>query len=138
MGAAWISDFADGRVARASGETTVLGQWDLDADTAVGAGIVLGLTVSGWLEWWLGIGLVALLGGAFFLTRNEAMSMLVQAIGYTLLLWRTWSDGHALALGWLVAIVAVIAVWNRRIFLQRSLPTFLDGIADVFGARRSE
>lgn len=137
VGLAWLSDAADGRLARASGMTTALGPWDLDADTAVGAAIVLGLTVSGWLGWWLGIGLVGVLAGAFLVTRNEAMSMSIQAIGYALLAWRTWSDGHTIAFVWMVAVVAGIAVVNRRVFRERSVPTFLEGIATVFGTRRS-
>jgi hypothetical protein len=48
------------------------------------------------------------------LTRNEAMSMLLQATGYGLVLWRTWRDGLFGVLSWLLAIIALIAVVNRR------------------------
>ncbi|HYV01610.1 MAG TPA: CDP-alcohol phosphatidyltransferase family protein, partial [Actinomycetota bacterium] len=79
LGAAWISDFLDGRAARASAGRTRLGDVDLWADTFVGAGVVLGLTVWGWVPPAVGLGLTALLLAAFALTRNEAMSMLLQA-----------------------------------------------------------
>jgi len=107
------------------------------ADTFVGASAVLGFTLSGWIPPALGLGLVGLLLAAFALTRNEAMSMLLQATGYALAIWRTWRDGHPAALWWLLIIIAVIGVVNRRIFWQRSLPTFLGGVAAMFRRRPS-
>jgi phosphatidylglycerophosphate synthase len=38
VGSAWLSDFLDGRAARASARPTSLGRFDLWADTLVGAG----------------------------------------------------------------------------------------------------
>jgi hypothetical protein len=90
----------------------------------------VGLGTSG-----VGLGLTALLLAAFALTRNEAMSMLLQATGYALAIWRTWRDGHPASLWWLLTIIAAIAVVNRRIFWQRSLPTFLGGLAAMFRRR---
>lgn len=136
LGTAWISDFLDGRAARASQGRTRLGEVDLFADTLVGAGAVLGFTAWGWVPPVLGLGLTVLLLTTFALSRNEAMSMLLQATGYALVLWRTWQDGHAVALWWLLSIIAVIAVVNRRIFWERSLPTFLGGMAAVVRRRR--
>jgi hypothetical protein len=135
LGSAWICDFLDGRAARASAGRTRLGDVDLWADTFVGAGVVLGFTVWGWVPPAVGLGLTALLLAAFALTRNEAMSMLLQATGYALAIWRTWQDGHPASLWWLLTIVAAIAVVNRRIFWQRSLPTFLGGLAAMFRRR---
>ena len=135
LGSAWLSDFFDGRAARASAGRTRLGDVDLWADTFVGARAVLGFTVWGWVPPVLGLGLAALLLAAFTLTRNEAMSMLLQATGYALVLWRTWRDGHTLSSWWLLTIIAMIAVVNRRIFWERSLPTFLSGMAAVVRRR---
>jgi hypothetical protein len=135
LGSAWICDFLDGRAARASAGRTRLGDVDLWADTFVGAGVVLGFTVWGWVPPAVGLGLTALLLAAFALTRNEAMSMLLQATGYALAIWRTWRDGHPASLWWLLTIIAAIAVVNRRIFWQRSLPTFLGGLAAMFRRR---
>jgi hypothetical protein len=129
LGSAWLSDYFDGRAARASTGRTRLGDFDLWADTFVGAGAVLGFTVWGWVPPVVGVGLATLLLTAFALTRNEAISMLLQATGYALVLWRTWRDGYTVPLWWLLTIIAVIAVVNRRIFWERSLPTFLSGIA---------
>ena len=137
LGFAWISDFFDGRAARASAGRTRLGDVDLWADTFVGAGAVLGFTVWGWVPPAVGLGLAALLLAAFAFTRNEVMSMLLQATGYALVIWRTWRDDHPPSLWWLLTIIAVIAVVNRRIFWQRSLPTFLGGLAAVFRRRPS-
>jgi hypothetical protein len=131
VGSAWVSDFLDGRAARASGGQTRLGDFDLWADTLVGAGVVLGFTVWGWVPPVVGLGLVALLLTAFAITRNEAMSMMLQATGYALLLWRTWQDGHSASLWWLLTVIGMIAFVNRRTFWERSLPTFLSGVAGV-------
>lgn len=128
LGTGWISDFLDGRAARASGDPTRLGAYDLWVDTLVGAGAVLGFVAWGWVPPVIGVGLVVLLGAGFAFTRNEALSMLLQATGYGMVLWRTWADGHALALLWLLTIIAVIGVVNRRILWERSLPTFFGGL----------
>ena len=137
LGFAWISDFLDGRAARASTGRTRLGDVDLWADTFVGAGTVLGFTLSGWIPPALGLGLVGLLLVAFAITRNEAMSMFLQATGYALMIWRTWRDGHPASLWWLLTIITIIAVVNRQIFWQRSLPTFLGSVAAMFRRRPS-
>jgi hypothetical protein len=97
----------------------------------------VGFVASGWLPRAVGVVVVAGLLGAFMLTRNEAMSMLLQATGYGLVLWRTWRDGLFGVLSWLLAIIALIAVVNRRVFWERSLPTFLGGLADIIRSRRS-
>lgn len=135
VGSAWLSDFLDGRAARASAGPTSLGRFDLWADTLVGAGAVLGFVAWGWLPPVLGVGLAVALLATFALTGNEATSMVLQAMGYALVLWRTWRDGHAAALVWLLAIIVVVAIVNRRVFWERSLPTFLSGIAALFRRR---
>lgn len=128
LGTGWISDFLDGRAARASSGPTRLGRADLWIDTLVGAGAVIGSVAWGWVPPTIGVGLVGSLVAGFALTRNEALSMLLQATGYGMVLWRTWSDGETLALIWLLTIIAVIGVVNRRLFWERSLPTFLGGL----------
>jgi len=129
LGTGWISDFLDGRAARASAVPTRLGRFDLLVDTAVGAGAVIGFTALGRVPPWLGVGIVLVLGTAFVVTANEAMSMLLQATGYGLVLWRTLADREPVAFGWLVAVIAVVGFTNRRIFWERSVPTFLGGLA---------
>jgi hypothetical protein len=83
----------------------------------------------------VGVGLAAVLLAAFALTRNEAMSMTLQATGYALVLWRTWRDGHTVSLWWLLTIIGVIAFVNRRILWERSVPAFLGGMATVVRRR---
>jgi phosphatidylglycerophosphate synthase len=137
LGAAWLTDFFDGRAARASAASTRLGPFDLWADTTVGAGAVLGFVASGWVPAVVGVGFVGALTIWFAVTRNEALSMILQATGYTLVLWRSWRDGHGLGLAWLVAIIAVIAFVNRRVLWERSLPTFFGGVARIVRGRPS-
>ena len=136
VGSAWLSDFFDGRAARASATPTRLGELDLWADTLVGAGAVLGFVVAGRLPLPMGVGVVVLLA-AFALTGNEAMSMLLQATGYGLVLWHTGRDGHTGSLVWLLAVIAGVAVVNRRVFWERSLPTFFAGVAAMLRGRPS-
>lgn len=112
-----------------------MGALDLWADTFVGAGAVLGFVAWGWIPAVVGVRIVAVLLASFALTRNEALSMILQAIGYALVLWRTWRDAPTVALVWLVGIIAVIATVNRRVFWERSLPTFLGGLAGMIRGR---
>lgn len=135
LGTGWISDFLDGRAARASGQPTRLGAYDLWVDTLVGAGAVLGSVAWGRVPPLVGVSLVVALVAGFALTRNEALSMLLQAAGYGMVLWRTWADGHTLALLWLVTIIAVIGVVNRQILWERSLPTFFGGLGALVRRR---
>lgn len=135
VGTAWLTDFLDGRAARSSETPTRLGAFDLWADTLVGAGAVIGFVAWGWVPAFVGLGVVTILLIAFALTRIEALSMILQATGYALVLWRTWRDGHPSALAWLLAVIGIIAFVNRRIFWERSLPTFFGGLADVVRGR---
>ena len=137
LGTAWLTDFFDGRAARVSTGATRLGPLDLWADTVVGAGAVLGFVAWGWVPHVLGIGLAIALVVGFAVTRNEALSMILQATGYALVLWRVWRDGYGLALAWLLAIVAVVAFVNRRVVWERSLPTFFEGVAGILRGRWS-
>jgi phosphatidylglycerophosphate synthase len=137
VGSAWLSDLFDGRAARASATPTRLGELDLWADTLVGAGAVLGFVAAGRLPLPMGVGVVVVLLAAFALTGNEAMSMLLQATGYGLVLWRTGRDSHAGVLVWLLAVITGIAIVNRRVFWERSLPTFFAGVAAVLRGRPS-
>ncbi|MEX2557150.1 MAG: CDP-alcohol phosphatidyltransferase family protein [Actinomycetota bacterium] len=135
VGAGWLTDFLDGRAARAAEGHTRLGPFDLWVDTLVGAGVLLGFVAWGWVPALVGVSLVVVLFAAFAFTRNVALSFLLQAIGYTLLLWRTWQDGAHGALVWLLGIITFLAVVNRKQFLGNAVPTFLKGMAAVFRGR---
>jgi hypothetical protein len=98
---------------------------------------LLGFVAWGWVPAVLGVGLVLALVVGFAVTRNEALSMILQATGYALVLWRVWRDGYGLALAWLLAIIAVVAFVNRRVVWERSLPTFFGGVASILRGRSS-
>jgi phosphatidylserine synthase len=132
VGAGWLTDFFDGRAARAAEGHTRLGAFDLWVDTLVGAGLLLGFVAWGWVPALVGMSLVVVLFAAFVFTRNEALSFLLQAIGYALLLWRTWQDGAHGALVWLLGLILFLAIVNRKQFLEGAAPTFLKGMAAVF------
>ncbi|HJR18654.1 MAG TPA: CDP-alcohol phosphatidyltransferase family protein [Actinomycetota bacterium] len=131
VGAGWLTDFFDGRAARAADGRTRLGAFDLWVDTLVGAGLLLGFVAWGWVPALVGVSLVVVLFAAFAFTRNDALSFLLQAIGYALLLWRTWQDGAHGALVWLLGLIVFLAVVNRKQFLGNAVPTFLNGIAEA-------
>lgn len=132
--AAWITDFLDGRLARA-GSGSRLGDWDFPADTVVGAGVLLGLGLDGYVDLRLAVVASAVLGAAYALTRNPALSQILQAIGYGAFLWRLWARSSPIR--WLpVGVIAVIGVADRRRLVEETLPGFFGGVAAVVRLRR--
>jgi phosphatidylglycerophosphate synthase len=133
MAIVWASDFADGRLARKAATPTQLGTWDIWADTAVGAGLVIGLTLGGTIPMWIGLGSLVLFG-SLFLAGNLAASMLLQLTGYLPVLWVLWTERPG---AWLVpfATFSVIGLldWRRLFFIN--IPRFLHGIAGRFESR---
>lgn len=134
LAASWWSDLLDGRLARRSGGATRLGRWDLAADTAVGAGLLVGLVGGGHvpMPWWGGAGV--LLAAGYVALRNPALGMLLQAIAYGPTLWFgavERSPGFGVA----VLSIVAIAVVDRARLLGYVLPTFFGGIV---GRRRGE
>ena len=123
---AWWSDFLDGRLARRSSAQTRLGDWDLAADTAVGAGLLAGLAVGGHVPaLWAAAG--ALLGLGFLVLRNPALGMLLQAIAYGPTLWLAARHGRP-AFILALATIAVIAVLDVRRLFDFLLPAFFRGV----------
>lgn len=125
--AAWWSDFLDGRLARRAAAPTRLGDWDLTADTVVGAGLVVGLVAGGHLPLLWGV-VAALFGAGFILTGNEAHSMLLQAMGYGPALWLI--AGTTVAGSALVGVtLASIAIVDCSRLFEYVLPSFFAGIS---------
>ena len=122
----WWSDFLDGRLARRSGGHSRLGGWDLAADTAVGAGLLVGLLVGEHVPMLWGV-VGGALGAGFVILRNPAFGMLLQATAYGPALWFV---GHeSLAILALMAItIAVIAVLDASRLFRYVLPSFFGGI----------
>ena len=132
---AWLSDFADGRVARAGRGRTLLGGFDLSADTLVGAGVLVGLAADGYIPAPVAAAVLLVLGGGFLVLRNEALSMALQAVGYGGFLWRLWTEGSAFV--WSpVLTAAAIAVLDRRRFTGIVLPMFFGGVRSALALRR--
>lgn len=127
LSAAWVTDLADGRLARKAGSATRWGRWDPIADATVGMGVLVGLVVSGRVGAvpWLALG--ALLFAAFLVTRNVALGMVAQAVAYGLLIVELAMDApHAL---WMPgATAALIGVVDARRFAEVVLPDFFSGL----------
>ena len=135
LSVAWLTDFADGRVARAGRGRTRLGGFDLSADTLVGAGVLVGLAADGYIPGPVAAAVLLVLGGGFLVLRNEALSMALQAVGYGGFLWRLWTARSAFL--WApVIIIAAIAVLDRRRFTRIVLPMFFGGMRSALALRR--
>lgn len=122
--AAWICDVVDGRLARYSRGEGRLGHWDLTADTAVGAGVVIGLAGVGAVPTWYAVSALLLLGAWFVRTRNLASSMMLQLSGYVPLLWILWRE--RVDWWWLpffAALLIGLVDWRRLIAVN--VPGFL-------------
>jgi cardiolipin synthase len=123
---AWWTDFFDGRIARTTTGTR-LGRWDPYADTAVGAGIVIGLAAGRHVPPVPFLAALVLLAAAYVVTDNFAFGQLAQAIGYGPLLWyAAVEDLWALAV--LVATIVAVAALDARRFVSYVLPTFFRGV----------
>ena len=122
----WWSDFLDGRLARRSGGRTKLGDWDLAADTTVGAGLLLGLVVGDHVPmlWGLAGGV---LGAGFVVLRNPAFGMLLQAMAYGPALWFVGHESLP-ALALVAVTITVIAVLDASRLFGSVLPAFFGGI----------
>jgi hypothetical protein len=134
LAASWWSDLLDGRLARRFGGATRLGRWDLAADTAVGAGLLVGLVGGGHVPapWWGGAG--ALFAAGYVGLRNPAPGMLLQAIAYGPTLWFgavERSPGFGVA----VLTIVAIAVVDRARLVGYVLPAFFGGLV---GRRQGE
>jgi hypothetical protein len=127
VSSAWVTDILDGRLARISVGEGRLGRWDLIADTAVGAGIVVGLTGASKLPLWYAAGSLLLLGVWFLRTRNLASSMALQLAGYVPLLFVLWSER---ADWWWLPFVtaALIGMVDWRRLIEVNIPGFLRGV----------
>jgi phosphatidylglycerophosphate synthase len=137
LGLAWLSDALDGRLARASGGISRLGNWDFPADVVVGAGILFGLALTGAVPIPLALVILVGLGFAFVALRNPAVGMALQAIGYGAFLWRLWAE--RVAAGWIPVVVAAgIGLLERRRFVRVVLPSFFRGVAAAVRLRRDD
>jgi phosphatidylglycerophosphate synthase len=123
LSVAWVTDALDGRLARAAGEEGRMGRWDLTADTAVGAGLLVGLAGSGEIPAWFAAAVLAILG-TLFLFGSFVASMLLQVAGYVPLIALLWSRRPSL---WWMPLATAVSIgfidWRR--LLQVNIPSFL-------------
>ena len=133
LSSAWLGDVLDGRLARRSSSETVLGSWDLRADTAVGAGLLVGLAGHGTVPWLLALAALAVFGG-LFIAGNVAASMLLQLAGYLPFLHVAWTERPA---AWWLPFATIVFVgivnWRRLVYV--AIPAFLRGVAGRFEHR---
>jgi phosphatidylglycerophosphate synthase len=135
LAAAWISDALDGRAARASNRLTRLGRLDLSVDTAVGAGLLLGMAAGGILSFPFAVGLTVVLGGAYLWLRNPAPALALQGVAYGWFLAVVWTQ--ELAVRWvLLATIAVLCLTGARRLFTVVIPAFLAGTAALIALRR--
>jgi phosphatidylglycerophosphate synthase len=131
LSVAWVTDVLDGRLARAAGEEGRMGHWDLTADTAVGAGLLVGLAGSGEIPAWFAAAVLAILG-TLFLFRSFAASMVLQVAGYASMISLLWSRRPSF---WWVPLATAILIgiidWRRLV--QVNIPGFLRPFTRVVG-----
>lgn len=127
LAVAWLSDVADGRLARRSAGHTALGPWDPIVDALVGLGVLLGLAVAERVMIFPWLPLAAVLLAAFLVTRNLALGMVLQAVAYGLLIVELAVDAPGAL--WVLGITAaVIGVLDARRLVEVVLPTFFSGL----------
>jgi phosphatidylglycerophosphate synthase len=134
LGAAWVTDAADGRLARRSAGDTRLGSWDLGVDTLVGLGLLIGLSGAGYVPApWLAAG-----GGFVFawfaVSGNPALGMALQGIAYGGFLVTCHRQAPSAFWG-LVGVIVVIASLEVRRLFGWVLPTFFGGVSDLVRRR---
>jgi phosphatidylglycerophosphate synthase len=128
---AWVTDVLDGRLARAAGEEGRMGRRDLTVDTAVGAGLLVGLAGSGEIPAWFAVSVLVILG-TLFLRGSFAASMLLQVAGYSSLIALLWSRGSSFL--WMpMATAVLIGIIDWRRLLQVNIPGFLHAFRQSAG-----
>ncbi|GBD85328.1 hypothetical protein BMS3Abin02_01733 [bacterium BMS3Abin02] len=135
LATAWLTDFFDGKSARAASRPTHLGQWDLQADTLVGAGLMVGLALGGYVGWGVALLVVVVLGGGWIALGNDSLSSALQAIAYGSFMWLAYSRSIG---GWWLppVVILIIATLSWQRFTHDSIPGFLGGVGDLYSAAR--
>lgn len=123
---AWVTDLLDGRIARSAGLRGRMGPWDLTVDTAVGVGLIIGLTGAGDVPVLYGVVAILVLG-SWFLTGNFAAAQMLQLAGYLPLLDILWTRRPTV--WWLPFVTAiVIGVVDWRRLMGVNIPKFIRGV----------
>ena len=130
LSVAWATDVFDGRLARSAGRSTLFGEADMMVDTWVGACVLLGFGLSGRAPLWLVIAGILLLGAAYLVTKNPAISQVLQGIGYGAALWLIYTSEDATLVIPLGTLALLMLVEYKK-FFGRVLPMFFQGVAAI-------
>ncbi|NNK92457.1 MAG: CDP-alcohol phosphatidyltransferase family protein [Acidimicrobiia bacterium] len=125
--AAWLTDLADGRLARLRPGTSHLGAWDPLADAAIGAGLLAGLSASGRVTPVFAGIFIVVLGGGLVVLRNLALGMLLQAVAYAFLFGALWNDAREWFWALVIAVVPIAVIDGARL-VRVILPDFFGGV----------
>ena len=134
---AWLTDVFDGRFARAAASPTRLGDRDLDVDTLVGAGVLVGLQLGETVPIWITWGALLILGVPYLILKHPTLSMSMQAIAYALVLNLLWTEAGAVR--WVPPLtILIILVLDFERFRTITLPGFFSGFLRLLPERGEE
>ncbi len=137
LAGAWVTDAFDGRLARSADRPTRLKEFDMVADTWVGACVLAGLGLSGRAPLWLATLGIVVLGAIYLRTRNPAVSQVLQGIAYGAALWLIFtSPDTSLAIPF--GTLAVLLILEYEKFFGKVLPMFFNGVAAFVRGERYE
>lgn len=125
---AWATDVFDGRLARTADRPTRFKDYDMVADTWVGACVMAGLGLSGRAPLWLATLGIVVLGAIYLRTRNPAVSQVLQGIAYGAALWLIFTS-HDTSLAIPLGALAVLLLLEYEKFFGKVLPMFFNGVA---------
>ena len=134
LSGAWLTDVFDGRLARSGTASTRLGGRDLDVDTLVGAGVLVGLQLGDVAPLWITWGALLLLGVPYLILKHPTLSLSLQAVAYALFLSLLWSEAGAVR--WLPPLtILFILVLDFERFRTITLPGFFSGFLELLPER---
>jgi len=129
----WLTDLLDGPLARRDPdrEQTWIGEHDAEADLSTSVGVTLYLMASRYLAAWLGIAILLITLGLWFL-HSYQLAWPFYATPYVIL--TTIALRAATLLGWvLIAYVAGVLALRWQRLKNEFLPQFFDAVKDLRG-----
>lgn len=112
LGCAWLTDYWDGRFARAASQPTCLHRWDVRTDAWLGSCLVVGLASGGYLPWEVATAIVALAVIGALVVTNPALLALCTGTMFAIAVWELTVHGGRLR--WVPATYVIIATVAAR------------------------